>query len=260
MSQDMEFMVVVPWHRDEEVEAFREAWGIPDREPDWLIFQHDADLEGCGVTKNRGISRALVRGAEVVVVLDGDCFPTEEAPTLEELGAKHCAALEPQAVQMFEAVTSPPSRGTPYTDLSMEMPVAASMGFWTEIGDYCAVRQLSHHAEPMHCHPQTVFGKYFPLCGMNLAFKPQEWSPWCQFINVSRFDDIWQGWLWQREAYRRKYCFNLAGPTVRHSRQSNVWKNLTDEARYLEQNETLWREIASHESDEYDILRRLLPC
>jgi hypothetical protein len=47
---------------------------------------------------------------------------------------------------------------------------------------------------------------------------------------------------------------------VRHSRQSNVWKNLRDEAVHLEANETLWREIARSRAEDYATLRKLLPC
>lgn len=253
------FCIVVPWHRTEEVESFREAWAIPDAEPDFLILQHDKDGEGCAVTKNRGINRAMVRSTEVVVVLDGDCYPTEEASTLEALAELHIKALEPQRVKMFDVVTNPPSRGTPYGDLTMEMPVAASMGFWTEVGDYCASRQLAFDGAPMEFKRETIFGRYFPLCGMNLAFRPGDWHPWNQFINVDRFDDIWQGWLWQKEAYRRGFCFNLNGPLIRHSRQSNVWNNLRLEAKHIESNETLWRRIAEDRSFDYAKLRSLLP-
>lgn len=256
----MDFAVVVPWHRKEVMEAFRHAWDIPDREPDWLIMQHDADGDGCAVTKNRGIDRALVRGAQVVVVLDDDCYPTDEAPRLEVLARKHIELLDtPAEVRMFTPVTAPWSRGTPYANLTTPMPVAASMGYWTEVGDYCAARQLVHQNAPMDFMRGTVFGRYFPLCGMNLAFRPDRWWPWWQFINVDRFDDIWQGWLWQKRAYHEGYCFNLGGPLVRHSRQSNVWANLRAEAEHLEANEHLWETIFQHSSVEYEPLRALLP-
>lgn len=143
----------------------------------------------------------------------------------------------------------------------MEMPVAASMGFWTEIGDYCAPRQLTFGAtHPMEFRQTTVFARYFPLCGMNFAFRPAGWDPWYYHVeNVGRFDDIWMGWLWQHEAYRRGYCFNLNGPLVRHSRQSNVWKNLRDETLHLEESETLWKQIAVSRADSYEKLSSLLP-
>jgi hypothetical protein len=253
----MRYAVVVPWHRKEEVQAFREAWRVGMRVPRWLVLQHDERREGCGVTKNRGVAEAMSRGADVVVVLDGDCYPVNGG--LAALAEAHVKALEPQPVGMFEVVTDPPSRGTPYGELTVTMPVAASMGFWTEVGDYCGVRQLAHAAGPMTFRPAAVHGRYFPLCGMNVAFRPAEWGPWCRFIDVPRFDDIWMGWLWQREAYWRGYCFNLAGPLVRHSRQSDVWRNLREEAVHLEASETLWRRIATHPNGDYAALVSLLP-
>jgi len=39
-----------------------------------------------------------------------------------------------------------------------------------------------------------------------------------------------------------------------------VWSNLEHEARYLQENDTLWREIAQHDSMDYDELCTLLPC
>jgi hypothetical protein len=151
---------------------------------------------------------------------------------------------------MFDAVTEPPSRGTPYFSRTIKMPVAASMGFWSHVGDYDAPSQLVHGAlRPMSFDRSPKFGRYFPLCGMNLAFRAEEW-PWCQFINVARFDDIWQGFIWQKKAYASGKCFNLNGPIVRHSRQSNVWANLKDESINLERNESIWKEI--HNASELD--------
>jgi len=202
----------------------------------------------------------MKQGAEVVIILDGDCYPDKTGPqSLEAMALAHRNALLPQQVEMFQIVTDPPSRGTPYTKRTIEMPVAASLGFWTEIGDYCAVRQLAHESAPMTFKTEPISGKYFAMCGMNIAFYPELWSPWCNFIDVDRFDDIWMGWLWQKEAYRRGYCFNMNGPLIRHSRQSNVWANLKAETKYLKENETLWSNIAKNPSSCYKELRSLLP-
>jgi hypothetical protein len=196
----------------------------------------------------------------VALKVSSCCYPTDEAPSLPELVRLHRASLEPQDAPLFEVVTSPPSRGTPYSKLTMRMPVAASMGFWTHVGDYCAPRQLVYGAtHPMAFRRVIVSGRYFPLCGMNLAFRPREWEPWYRFIDVPRFDDIWMGWLWQREAYRRGACFNLAGPLVRHARQSDPWRNLAVESRHLARNETLWADIVSSPHADYESLVRLLP-
>jgi hypothetical protein len=270
-------MVVVAWHDEQQINTFLHAWSlrangyIPEACacPSWLILQRDVKREGCAVTKNKGIAEAVRRGADIVVVLDDDCFPCGDpaartaqrtVPTLTELMAAHAACLAPQEIEMILPVTTPISRGTPYRARTVKLPVAASMGFWTEVGDYDAASQLVYGAtHPMEFKRIQVTNQYFSLCGMNLAFRPKEWLPWCEFINVPRFDDIWMGWLWQREAYRRGYCFNLNGPLVRHSRQSNVWKNLQLEAVHLEWNETGWGKIATTPYQTYGDLRRLLP-
>ncbi len=258
-----EFAVVVPWHQESVRDEFAKAWCLDlERPPEFLILQHDADKEGCAVTKNKGVKRAIEMGAEVVVVLDDDCYPAKDASyntSLSAFAREHLNALKPQRVSMFETVTTPPSRGTPYMETSIEMPVACSMGFWTEIGDYCGPRQLSFRAAEMDHWHQAIHGRYFALSGMNIAFDARAWSPWCSFIDVPRFDDIWMGWLWQKEAYRTGYCFSLHGPSVRHARQSNVWRNTQLEAEHLEANETLWRKIAMSRDETYQELRSLLP-
>jgi len=255
-----EFAVIVPWVNQEQIDLFCKEWKIHRNrtKPDWLFLEKDICRVGCGATKNKGVNEAMRQGYEHVVILDDDCFPAVTR-SLEEHANEHLANLHYQEVEMYQAVTSPLSRGTPYRERSIVYPVACSIGFWTDIGDYCAVRQLAHEKQPMEFYPQAIFGKYFSLCGMNIAFNPHEWQPWCDFINVDRFDDIWMGWLWQKEAYRRGYCFDLNGPLVRHSRQSNVWANLEAEAKYLKQSETLWSEIAEHDSDDYETLKGLLP-
>jgi hypothetical protein len=237
----MNTTVVVPWHNRTQLDAFIDAWAI-EWQDSRVLFQQDANREGCAVTKNKGIARAIREGAEIVIVLDDDCFP-EQDQTIDSFINAHIQSLQPQPVRMFRPVTSPVSRGTPYFNHAVTMPVAASMGFWSHIGDYDAPAQLVRGAtQPMTFCQEAVFGQYFPLCGMNLAFRVSEW-PWCQFINIPRFDDIWQGFLWQKSAYARGMCFNLAGPIVKHSRQSNVWANLRDEAANLERNETIWKDI-----------------
>lgn len=243
----MKTLVVVPWHNEEQIGKFLDAWKLESNDGR-ILLQRDIDKQGCALTKNLGIRKAIDNGADVIVVLDDDCFPHEDQ-TIDELIRDHQKALEPQPVEMFESVTYPPSRGTPYFNRTITMPVAASMGFWSDVGDYDAPGQLVHGAKtPMRFNRKTVYGRYFPLCGMNLAFRSSEW-PWCQFVNVPRFDDIWQGFLWQKKAYASGQCFNLSGPIVRHSRQSNVWANLKDESVNLERNERIWSEI--HSADCY---------
>lgn len=285
-------IVVVPWHNPEQIAAFRKVWNVHPTDKR-IVFQQDKDRSGCAVTKNRGVKEAIRRGAETIIVLDDDCYPESqhEIPSLETIRdisnamiraieepidrtprqrpprkdklelfiEAHLRALEPQPVRRFVPVTSPRSRGTPYGSLDMMLPVAATMGFWTNIGDRCGVRQLADGAEtPMKFHTEPVYQRYFAWSGMNCAFRAEH-ANWFQFIDVPRFDDIWCGLIAQRHFYDLGYCFALNGPLVKHSRQSNVWQNLKDEAQWLEQNETLWQKIALSEKTDYASLRALLP-
>lgn len=257
----MKFAVVVPWHSVKQREMFFSAWfgDLAFYLPLWLFLQQDTDRSGCALTKNRGIRRAIDAGAEVIVVLDDDCFPTEGGPqTLTDLAVAHIKALAPQDVEMFRVVTDPPSRGTPYFSRTVKMPVAASLGFWTHVGDYDACAQLVRGATtPMRFDQRPIFGQAFAYCGMNVAFYATEW-PHCQFVNVPRFDDIWAGFIFQKIAYAQGRCFNLGGPLVKHSRQSAVFQNLRDEAPNLEKNEILWQKIWANPSTDYDTLIGLL--
>jgi len=259
--------VVVAWHNPSQIKEWCDQWRAWDYQntPDFLFLEEDRNKEGCARTKNKGVRRAMEAGCDIVLVMDDDCFPISELQGLESWVAAHVQALQPMEVPMLLPVTNPISRGTPYATRTIKMPVAASVGFWTHIGDYDACAQLVRGARtPMTFNHDPMFGRYFPLCGMNIAFRPKDWLMpdgrlWCEFIDVPRFDDIWMGWLWQREAYRRGDCFNLNGPLVKHSRQSNVWQNLRDESKYLEQNETLWQKIATHPQGDYESLKKLLP-
>lgn len=251
----MKTTVVVAWHNQNQLESFMNAWGSDER----VLFQHDAKKEGCGATKNKGIQAAIDKGANIIIVLDDDVFPSESCKTVDSLIDQHLSSLRPQKVSRYRTITNPPSRGTPYFNLTIEMPVAASFGWWENIPDRDAVRQLADGAcAPMHFKKEAVFGEWFSGSGMNVAFRV-EWWPFFKFIPVSRWDDIWGFWIFQRIAYDRGHCFSFDGPTLTHSRQSNVWQNLKDEAKYLELNETLWQKIATHPKGDYDSLRSLLP-
>lgn len=253
-------LVCTPWHNLAVRDAFLDAWKITPDDPR-ILLREDIGRIGCGAMKNKIIAEAVERGAKTAIVLDSDCHPSRSCPTLEEFIAGHERALEPCPVRMFVEVTHPISRGTPHepTNRFLIKPVAASMGFWEDNPDWDAISQIVYGADAEMAHyTQARFMQYFALSGMNLAFD-LKWLPWCQFIDVPRMDDIWMGFLWQREAYRRGYCFNLAGPTVKHSRQSNQWLNLRQEAPFMEANETLWQKIHTHPSNDYDTLRALIP-
>jgi hypothetical protein len=75
MSEKLEekVKVVVAWHNPEQIKKFCEAWRIDENDPR-VVFQQDINHEGCAATKNKGILKAMEYGADVVVVLDDDCY------------------------------------------------------------------------------------------------------------------------------------------------------------------------------------------
>jgi hypothetical protein len=163
---------------------------------------------------------------------------------------------------LYEAVEKiSASRGTPHLPINRTItrPVACSMGYWTKVPDFDAALQLAYGQDhKMEFEQRVVYNNPFALSGMNMAF-PVQWAKTMRFIDVPRYDDIWGGWIFQKIASAQGYCFNLNGPLVNHSRQSNVWQNLREEAKYAEANETLWRTIWEHPSTDYAELRALLP-
>lgn len=236
--------IVVPWHNPKQKHDFLEAWKVRDGDPR-LILQQDTTRAGCARTKNAGIARAVRDGADIIIVLDDDCYPATPHSTLDEFIEDHAKALEAQKVQMVVPTMLPHPRGFPYQSRHITMPTAASIGLWVGIPDLDAMSQLVLGAEPdeVQLLQSSLHGVMFPFCGMNFAFRPKDWLDCAQLIDVPRFDDIWMGWIWEKVAYDRGCCFNMNGPLVRHVRQSNVWQNLVEETKYMQLNETLWSAV-----------------
>jgi len=239
--------VVVPWHNPKQKNEFLEAWKIGAGDPR-LVLQQDTNKSGCARTKNAGIRTALGLGADIVCVLDDDCFPLvpQAENPLDEFIEDHIKALEHQEVQMVVPTIIPHPRGYPYRERTIKMEVAASIGLWQGYPDLDAMTALVLGEQPERVHylQSRIYGVMFPFCGMNYAFK-KEWADSAVHIDVPRFDDIWMGWVWEKVAFDKGCCFNIEGPMVQHVRQSNVWKNLEEETKYMLTNENLWSAIYS---------------
>lgn len=241
----MKTSVVVAWHNPKQKNEFLEAWNIKENDPR-LVLQQDETKAGCAKTKNTGITRALADGADVVCVLDDDCYPLEEEAEnpLDEFIEDHIEALEDQEVQRVIPTMIPHPRGFPYRHRTIKMSVAASIGLWVGYPDLDAMSALVIGDQPENCQllSSSVYGSMFPFCGMNYAFRKGQ-ADCAKHVDVPRFDDIWMGWVWEKVAYDKGQCFNLNGPLVRHTRQSDVWQNLIEETKYMHTNELLWSAI-----------------
>lgn len=260
----MNIKAITPWHNPTQFRMFCDAWKIPRTGHSRLLAINDKTKQGCAKTKNEGIRLAIEYGADIVIVLDDDCYPAKEyadvANPLNHFINAHVKSLTTaQPVELCPAITDPPSRGTPYYSRHLDLMPAASMGYWQNVGDYDALGQLIHGAQhPMEFRRIPMFGQYFAMSGMNIAFWTKDW-PWFKFVDVARFDDIWMGFIFQRYAYDSTRCISLNGPDVLHSRQSNVWANLRDEAKHLEDNESLWMKamVTPNHGDYFEYVRAL---
>src|SRR5690606_26197326 len=89
---------------------------------------------------------------------------------------------------------------------------------------------------------------YFPMCGMNLAWRA-ELTPALYFglfgpeYGFDQFDDIWPGVLVKKVLDHLGYAVNSGHPSVEHRKQSNVFVNLNKQAPGMAMNEVFWREV-----------------
>src|SRR4029077_15223932 len=92
-------------------------------------------------------------------------------------------------------------------------------------------------------------GIYYPMCCMNLAFKVKMLptiyhAPWA--LGVNRFDDMFAGITSKRECDKQGWAVVTGFARVNHQRESNVFKNLENEAIGIRLNETYWQGDESH--------------
>lgn len=196
-----------------------------------------------------GYHEAFWRKPDMIVTLDDDCLPPESGP--EGFLAAHWQRLqesgEHDAWVPTTAGTTP--RGVPYVHRARRHRCVINHGLWTNVIDYDAVTQLSQLRNPTAVEFVDLTvprGAFYPMCGMNLAFRP-EIAPAMYFLlmgrdwGIDRFGDIWAGLFSKRICDHLGYAVRSGSPTVHHARASDVFANLRKEAPGMERNEQLWR-------------------
>lgn len=143
-------------------------------------------------------------------------------------------------------------RGFPY-GVRDEAEVVMSHGIWTHVPDLDAVTQLKRpdliggFLGPFYRGP-VPRGVYMPICGMNVAFKMKAlpyvyWSPMGpKAMGLGRWADIWMGVTAKDYFDEFNWAIFTGGAPVRHTRASNVWKNLEAEVTVLEMHESFWKQ------------------
>lgn len=223
------------------------CWGDIDEElgrESWIIPRRTDCIRSFGYLK------ALETTPDMIVTLDDDCYPAG-ARFLQ----KHFERLSEPARESAWVSTGAgvQPRGMPYHEAFRAAECTINHGLWDRVPDFDAITQLANgrfQNEFVPIEQVVPRGKFFPMCGMNLAFRPNM-VPAMYFLLMGRdwpfdrFGDIWCG------IFAKKICDHLGfavcsgDPRVEHQRASNVWTNLRKEMPGYEVNETLWKEVDS---------------
>lgn len=173
---------------------------------------------------------------EVIVTLDDDTKPIGN--TL----ADHLRALDMRVCTSWMKTTSSYTRGFPY-GIREEAEVVLSHGLWEGVKDWDAPSQLAI-GNPDVDYVKSVIPKgiYYPMCGMNIAFK-RKLLPYMYFapmgprVGIDRFADIWCGIESKKVIDANGWAVVSGFAKVKHERASNVFSNLVKEAKALGMNE-----------------------
>lgn len=256
-------VAVFPVFDGEEVRytSFREGKleeriGVPEEYKDVIFNLNDG-------VRNLGFLEAIKYSfVDVILTLDDDVYPIEGTDPIKD----HLDALyeswdidtqnkTPRKVPISWFTTaSEYMRGFPY-GVRNEAEVWVSHGVWEGVHDYDGPTQL------VNGNKKAVFykgpipkGALFPCCGMNLAFRVEAtpymyFAPMGKKLGVQRFADIWMGVRMKRQLDIIDKAVVSGYSTVWHSRASNVFNNLEQEAKGIKWNETWWDRFATSEED-----------
>ncbi|MBU1472173.1 hypothetical protein KKB64_00085 [Patescibacteria group bacterium] len=251
-------LLIVEDHKDKQIEtpcgAAKEVLHYDWRDikkdfgkKEWIFSRHNAGIRSYGFWK------AVTMGADIIVTLDDDCFPTGDGFIYNHL-RNLSMAVPGRWVPTYPDPDFLYTRGIPYS-IRKEKKVVISHGLWTNSIDLDAQTQLQHPHINLPLYPPVLqvipSGAYFPLCSMNLAFakeaapimyfplmgKDPEGRPW----GYDRFDDIWAGIFAKKIIDHLGLSAVSGSPFVEHKKASDPHKNLLKEKKGIAINEWLWK-------------------
>lgn len=266
--------IVIPTNRLDRITEFLDAWRDEFMDHDVTIVednpQRTFDLARWGVAhyswkeideelgddswiiprrtdciRSFGFLKAWQRKSDFIVSLDDDCLPVGRGFLSQHWKMLSTSARSSAWVSTVEGATP---RGVPYFTKDRMGECVLNHGLWQGVPDYDALTQLHAGRQPLHVAPVDQViprGVYFPMCGMNLAFKT-ELAPILYFLLMGRdwpydrFGDIWCGIFVKRICDHLGHGIRSGQPLVCHERASDVWSNLKKEVPAYEVNEGLW--------------------
>lgn len=229
----------------------------------WIISRRDSSIKCFGFWK------AVQTGAKTIIAMDDDCYPLDnylETEGYDYLGM-HLNRLANEEIEVDVPAWESPvkgfrTRGMPYVSTHRTMQVRpanviVNHGLWYNAPDVDAATQLVSGLPASGYRLNKIIskGSYFPMSGMNVAFKAEA-APLFYFLlmgndrhgrkwGYSRFDDIWAGIFIKKVADHLNLDVTSGDPVVWHDKASHVFTNLQKEARGIEVNEILWKAVDS---------------
>ena len=207
----------------------------------WIVSRRDSAIRSYGFWK------AWKMGAEYIFSLDDDCFPLDGHHI-----RRHVENLDTTPAWQ-STVAGLRVRGLPYANIGTLRNVCISMGLWLGHPDIDSIQALAGHSQSgdavldrgltSRVMPSE---QYFPLCGMNLAFRREVaclmfFPPMGLNSPYARFDDIWAGLVIQRICRHLRSSIVCGQPLVEHRRASDPFVNLVKEAPGIRTNEHMWK-------------------
>lgn len=231
------------------------------RHVSWAEIQ--ADLGGdakiiprrSSACRSYGTLLALREGAEIIWHLDDDCYPEPgtKGDYLRVL-RNNLATSRPQAAwwnTLGKRGIYP--RGYPYGIRDTSMPVMIHHGLWSGVPDLDGKTQVGMpdlRLPPASWLETVPYGRLFPMCGMNLAFR-RDAAPLMYMLLMGhnhggerypfdRFDDMWAGVMAKLACDHLGWAVTSGYPSVEHSRASDPARNAEIEAPGIAVHEDLW--------------------
>jgi hypothetical protein len=276
----MSIVCVVPTVRPQLFEAFRSGWqrlfdrhgvklvAVFDGEPEEqrivcdgedvgrvsdVLHPDDRELvfhktDSC---RNAGFLWAAEHLAPTTFLsLDDDVLPIEGTDPVADLIEPLRKPCSISWMNTLSGSDQPLVRGFPY-GVRNEAAVQVSHAGWVGSLDLDGPTQLMLSADP----PTTANffkgplprGVLAPFCGMAVAFTEQVaphvyYAPQGPRTPFNRFGDIWLGVNLKRVCDANDWAIYYGNAVVNHTRASDVFKNLSQEAEGLRVNETWWKE------------------
>lgn len=215
----------------------------------WIIPRHTSAIKSYGFLKAKG---------DITWTLDDDCFPVDGMHGYISAFERIMESKRSES-EWFNTIPLPHiyPRGFPY-DIRHDKTVMVHHGLWSNIPDLDGITALKMPEFRLNpaWHIDTVpYGKMFPMCGMNLAFKPEmlpamyfqlqghAWTPdgsTLQKLPFDRFDDIWAGLFVKKIVDHMGYVVTSGYPSIMHTKESDPQMRVEKEAPGIEVHERLW--------------------